>query len=246
MASCYSRLWRQVFLLSRRIAAAPRKFSGACSSHREIRPHWQIDQFARQSGGGLESRYQDFHLPFSFQDGGLMEIGINPNVEVIRVPFTISSSRQVSVNPGRYEFNEYFVFWNTNSSAKVSFNNRYSTGRFFDGYRHGYTFGPSVRLTKNFNASLNLQINDIDLSTGSFVSKLLTTRLNYNFTTKMFFNALVQYNTDSRQWSSNLRFNLIHHALSDFFLVYNDQRDDRTGVLLNRAIVAKMTYMVAF
>ena len=102
------------------------------------------------------------------------------------------------------------------------------------------------RLNENFNASFNLQINDIELSTGAFVSKLLTTRVNYSFNTKMFVNALLQYNSDSRQWSSNLRFNLIHRPLSDFFLVYNERRDDRTGDLVDRAVIAKMTYMMAF
>jgi len=101
-------------------------------------------------------------------------------------------------------------------------------------------------VNKNFNASLNLQINDITLSTGWFVSKLVTTRLNYNFNTRMFFNALVQYNTDSHQWSSNLRFNVIHRPLSDFFLVYNERRDERSGDLINRSVIAKFTYLVAF
>ena len=50
----------------------------------------------------------------------------------------------------------------------------------------------------------------------------------------------------SRQWSSNLRFNIIHRPLSDFFLVYNERRDERSNALINRALVAKMTYLVAF
>jgi hypothetical protein len=70
--------------------------------------------------------------------------------------------------------------------------------------------------------------------------------VNYNFNTKMFFNGLVQYNSDNRQWTSNLRFNIIHRPLSDFFLVYNERRDDLTGNLISRAVIAKMTYMMVF
>ena len=175
-----------------------------------------------------------------------MEVGLNPNVEVVRSRFTINSARGVRVDPGRYEFKEYFAFWNTNAAARVSFNSRYSTGRFYDGHRRGYTFGPSFRLNAKFNAAFNLQINDVTLSTGAFVTKLLTTRVNYNLNTKMFVNALLQYNSDSRQWSSNVRFNIIHRPLSDFFLVYNERRDDRTGDLVDRALVAKLTYLMAF
>ena len=66
--------------------------------------------------------------------------------------------------------------------------------------------------------SVNVQINDIELPTGAFVTTLLTGRVNYNFNTKMFLNALLQYNTDTQQWSSNVRFNIIHRPLSDIFL----------------------------
>jgi hypothetical protein len=213
---------------------------------RQFRPHWVVDQFTRKADGALESRYQDYHFLFTFQDGSTMEPGINPNTEEIRAPFTINNARGIRVQPGRYQFNEYFIFWNTNAAARLSFNNRFSIGEFYDGYRRSYTFGPSVRLNENFNASFNLQINDIEVSGGEFVSKLMTTRVNYNFNTKTFVNALIQYNSDNRQWTSNLRFNIIHRPLSDFFIVYNERRDEQTGNMLSRALIAKMTYMMAF
>jgi hypothetical protein len=204
-----------------------------------------MDQFTRDAGG-LESRYQDWHLPFNFQDGSFLEVGVNPNVEVVRAPFTINSARGVRVAPGRYAFDERFFLWNTNSAAPLSFNVRYSVGDFYDGTRRGYTVGPTVRVNEQFNAGVSVQINDIDVSAGSFVSTLVTSRANYNFTTRMFVNALLQYNTDSRQWSSNVRFNIIHRPLSDIFFVYSERRDERSGDLIDRAFVAKMTYLVAF
>jgi hypothetical protein len=206
----------------------------------------QFDAFYRQDGGALESRYMDFHFPITFQDSSNMEIGVNPNVEVISERFRLNSAHDVWVEPGRYDFNEYFIFWNTNSAARVSLNSRYSTGTFYDGYRRAYTLGPALRLNENFNVAFNVQINDVSLSAGDFVSTLVSGRVNYNFNTKMFVNALLQYNTDSQQWSSNLRFNIIHRPLSDFFLVYNEHRDERTSALIDRALIAKITYLVAF
>jgi hypothetical protein len=213
---------------------------------RQMHPHVELDVFERQNGGGLDTSYMGYHWQLNLQDGSNAEFGANPQTEDILAPFTINNSNGTRVNPGRYQFNEYFAFWNTNNSARVSLNTRYNIGPFYDGYRRTYNVGPSVRLNENFNASVNLQINDIALSTGSFVSKLLTTRVNYNFNTKMFFNALVQYNSDNHQWTSNLRFNIIYRPLSDFFLVYNERRDERTGDLLSRAVIVKLTYMMAF
>jgi len=62
----------------------------------------------------------------------------------------------------------------------------------------------------------------------------------------MFLNALLQYSTDTHQLSSNIRFNVIHRPLSDFFFVYNEHRDEYSGLLQDRSLIAKLTYMVAF
>jgi hypothetical protein len=213
---------------------------------REIFPHFQFENFSRQQGRGLESRYIDWHLPITFQDSTFVEIGINPNVEVIRTPFTINSRRNIQVLPGRYEFNEYFLLANTNAAAPLSFNTRYSIGDFYDGYRRGYTIGTTVRANEHFNVSGNVQFNDITLPQGAFTTTLVTGRVNYFLNTKVFVNALLQYNTDAQQWSSNVRLNIIHRPLSDFFFVYNERHDSRSGAVLNRALIAKLTYLIAF
>jgi hypothetical protein len=212
---------------------------------RETYPHWQVENFTRREGG-LESRYMDWHWPLTFHNSSFIEVGINPNVEVIRDSFPINSRRNIRVMPGRYEFNEYFLLANTNASAPVSFNTRYSIGDFYNGYRRGYTVGTTVRANEHFNVSGNVQFNDIDLPQGAFTTTLITGRVNYFLNTKVFLNALLQYNTDARQWSSNVRFNVIHRPLSDIFLVYNERRDSRTGNMIDRALVAKMTYLIAF
>ena len=213
---------------------------------RQMQPHWEFDMFTRQHDGSLETRFIGYHWNFNFEDGSSAEVGLNQNAEDVLLPFTINRAMGTQVTEGRYDNPEYFGFWRTNESARVSMLTRYNIGPFYDGYRRSVTLGPSVRLNENFNASVNLQINDIELSTGAFVSKLLTTRVNYNFNTKMFVNALIQYNSDSRQWTSNVRFNVIHRPLSDFFLVYNERRDERTGDMLSRAVIAKFTYLMAF
>ena len=63
---------------------------------------------------------------------------------------------------------------------------------------------------------------------------------------RLFVNALVQYNTDTHQWSTNARFNVIHRPLSDFFFVYNERRLDTSGDLVDRSIIAKLTWLMAF
>lgn len=213
---------------------------------RDIFPHIQFENFNKRNGGGLESRYMDWHLPVSLQNSTFIEVGTNPSVEVIDERFTINSRRGVYVNPGRYEFKEHFILVNGNSSAPFYMNVRFGIGDFYDGYRRNYLLGGTFRLNEHLNLSLNDQINDIDLKAGSYVTHLLTGRVNYYFNTKVFVNALVQYNTDTNQWSSNVRLDIIHRPLSDIYLVYNERRDSRSGNLISRALIAKMTYLFAF
>ena len=69
----------------------------------------------------------------------------------------------------------------------------------------------------------------MDLPSGAFTTDLVGLRMVYAFTGRASLNAFVQYNTDTNQVSSNIRFNFIHHPLSDLYLVYNDRRDTTTG-----------------
>ena len=212
---------------------------------RDVFPHWQLVDFQRATGG-LDSRYVDWHLPITLQDGTFIEGGLNPNTEDILNAFTINRRLGIQIQPGRYEFNEYFLLWRTNSAAAWSFNGRYSTGDFYNGDRRTYQLGVTTRTNERLTLSASGSVNDIDLPQGAFTTTLVTGRVDFSFSTRMFLNALLQYNTDARQWSSNVRFNIIHHPLSDFFLVYNERRDTTTGDRIDRSIIAKMTWMVAF
>ena len=125
-------------------------------------------------------------------------------------------------------------------------NGRVDVGDFYDGHKQSYAGGAALRPAGRLNASITESRNQIQLGEGSYTTDLISARIEYGFSTIAFANALIQYNTDAQEWTSNLRFNIIHHRLSDFFLVFNERRDSTTGGLLDRALVAKVTQMVAF
>jgi hypothetical protein len=208
---------------------------------REIRPHWQLD-YVVDSSGRLQTRYNDYHLPFQFQNGAMIEIGKNPTLEYFSDPFKISGTQ---ITPRLYKFDEYFVLGNSDNSRRLSGSWRWSTGRFYSGYKHSYVGGATFRANHRLNTTLSYTYNNISLAEGRINQKLLAARVNYGFSTTMFLNALIQYNSDTNQWSSNVRFNIIHRPLSDIFVVYNEHRDSLTGGLVDRAVIAKMTYMIS-
>jgi len=212
---------------------------------RETWPHWEFSNVARHDGS-LESRYYDYHVPFTFQNSSFVEVGLNRSVEELITPFPINPRRRISIPVGHYEFNDSFVAFRTDASAPFSINGRYGLGDFYDGYKRTYQIGFGTRFNERLNVSGSYTRNDIDLTAGAYATTLFAGRVNYSFTRSMFLNALMQYNSDARQWTSNVRFNLIHRPLSDFFVVYNDRRDSDTGDLASRTVIAKITYMVGF
>lgn len=83
------------------------------------------------------------------------------------------------------------------------------------------------------------------VSCRTFITDLVSARIGYSFSNMLFLNGLLQYNSDTGEISSNVRFNMIYRPLSDLFVVYNE-RQTRDGRVLERALIAKLTYLLAF
>lgn len=210
---------------------------------REINAHSEFDYFTDQQGE-LVNRYFNIHIPFYLQSGGIIEVGRNETLDHTLEPFDIHPTTTVSA--GVYDFTEYFAFYYTDPSRTLSANFRAGYGDFFSGTKRDWTVGGTLRLGARLNAQVIWSTNDVDLVEGSFITNLMTSQFNYSFSNRMFLNGLIQYNTVLEEWSSNIRFNWIHRPLSNFFLVYNERRDAITGARLDRALIAKFTYLFDF
>ena len=81
---------------------------------------------------------------------------------------------------------------------------------------------------------------------GDFLVNLATLRVDYTFSPRMTIRSLTQYNTSTNEISNNIRFNLIHHPLSDFFIVYNEQQYTDGRVAAGRGVVVKYTHLFSF
>ena len=110
----------------------------------------------------------------------------------------------------------------------------------------------TIRPNYRFRLTTGLQRTsaDLDAPAGShFTSTLVTVRGNYSFTTNMFLDALTQYDPGRHTFNANVRFNLIHHPLSDLYIVLNEQRINdpaQPDVVPGRSVIVKATHMLAF
>ena len=210
---------------------------------REWRPQIAYDRYAR-AGFGVETEAVRPGVTVELQDGSTVTATWRSNEEAIQTPFRFRPS--YSIAPGRYRFQDGEVLFATSRARTLSWTGGYRTGEFWDGTRDGVTGGVRVRVNANVATTATMSRDVVTLGGQSFVSDLLQLRLDTSFSTRMFLNAFVQYNGLTRDVSSNVRFDFIHHPLSDLFIVYNETRPFDGGGLPARSVAVKLTHLLSF
>jgi hypothetical protein len=214
---------------------------------RELHPHTRSNIYTDQSNVKM-THTNHFGYGVFLENGGYVEAAWNGRFERILEPFKIRPDQRFA--PGTYGWNEYYLEIETNHSRKVSGSALITVGGFWNGTQKTSKAGLIVRPSYHLTFDMALQRNDIDLPfpMRAFVTNLATSRIGYAFSTRTFLDTLLQYNTDLKQLSANVRFDLIHRPLSDLFVVYNEQRltDQLTPVNTGRGLIVKYTHMLAF
>ena len=194
----------------------PENFMGV----HELRPHvshYTVFDFA---GGRQETQFTHIDNHVEWRNGYEIHTGVNVTREGVFQPFEIFPGVVVPV--GEYEHHEAQIAGNTNLGAPVSLNVNAIVGGLFGGDRVTVTPSVAARAGETFNALLEWSYNGLRLPGGDFTTNLARLRVSYSFTTRMFLQALVQYNDRADLWSSNLRFGLLSDANTGLFIVYND------------------------
>lgn len=209
---------------------------------REIQPSFEPEYITDQENR-LLTRELEAQLRVQFQDSSRLFLTHSRIFERLDEPFQIREAQ--SIPSGDYGFRETRISYRSDESRMLSGELEFSTGGFFHGSRDAYEV--EFRLQPNYRLRTGLmwQHNDIGLPDEDFSTDVLGTRIQYSFSTSLFVNALIQYNSDDREISSNIRFHWIHRPRSDFFVVYNERRLTAHGVR-DRALILKYTRLFDF
>ena len=203
-----------------------------------------IDYFNNNGTGELETRTQEVTTGVQFENNGSINFGINQTFDRLVRPFAIRTN--TAIPAGDYDYRRYTVSFNSGNNRRLGVTGNTNWGEFWNGDNTSYTAGLDYRPNYHLNIDLSYSRNEVTLPTGAFTTGLVGARILYGFSPRAFFNAFLQYNADTHQVSSNLRFNFTHHPLSDLYLVYNDRRDTVSGELLERAVIVKLTNLFNF
>jgi len=214
---------------------------------RELHPHLVWNYYTDMSGRMIGKR---LHSGFTFflNNGGYFEPSINPVSDELTQPFRLSPSAPL-LAPGAYSWTEYQFRFNSDPSRAVSLESSLTTGGLWDGTQRTVNVTVAVRPSYRLRVSLGGSRTSATVGRQAehFVSAIWTARANYSFNTNMFLDSLVQYDQDRHRFNANLRFNLIHHPLSDLFVVYNEQQiTNRPEIRAGRSVILKVTRMMSF
>jgi hypothetical protein len=227
---------------------------------REVRLELPFGRYTRAASDpttgsaiGVETQTVNPAVTVEFADAATVQFSVLNDEEALTAPFRPQGIPAGTVIPAaRYHFNRGAVSYNGSNARRLGFDGEYRFGNYYNGTRAGFTAGGRVRVSAKLAATLGVSRDVIDLPAGvTFNTNLASLRVDASFSTRMFLNAFVQYNSVTRQLASNIRYQFIHHPLSDLFLVYNDTRLRDTGLAggsrpPSRALILKLTHLLSF
>ncbi len=215
---------------------------------REMHPHivWSYYENLR---GEMTAKNLHSGYTFFFSSGAYVEGSVNPTFQRISTPFRINRSI-AAIPAGGYSWNTYQIRGATNLSRPVSLQYTFIGGGLWSGTQRSQQLTFGFRPSVNFSGFVGVTHTaaSLDLPKADFDALLWTGRANYSFTTNMFLDALTQYDPRAHLFNANVRFNLIHHPLSDLFIVVNHQRistPDAPEVTPGLGLIVKYTQMFA-
>jgi hypothetical protein len=232
-----------------RKTSASLRFSPRPASIEAVRKlTWEASlDFFEDGLGRMESRSQEGRFEVELENSDQLTLQANRSFERLDEPFEVAPDR--SVAPGRYTFTDYRASYNFGPHRPLSGNVSLEWGEFYDGTITSIEVNQgrivvSNRLSLEPGASLNL----LDLPAGESTQAVARLRADYAFTPRMFASTLMQYNSDTRLFSSNLRFRWEYRPGSELFVVWTDERDTRPdgAGLQNRALAVKITRLLRY
>ncbi len=177
-------------------------------------------------------------------NGDFFNAEVTQAFEGIVTPFEVA--RGVTVPVGSYRFNQGKVSYFMGLQRRVSGGITLTRGGFYDGTLSEATWRGRVEFTPQFYLEPTLSYNRVEGPYGNGNSNLVSSRLTYTVTPRMFVAALVQYQSRFQSLSTNVRFRWEYQLGSEVFVVYSDGRSTELRPnwipeMQNRSVVVKLT-----
>ncbi len=188
--------------------------------------------------------------------GNALDINFNSGASVTayrrlgrtRLDESFDLADSVFVPVGPYDASVSGFFLSSNPARPLTLNANGESESTYGGHLGRLTTTAAVRLGSHVGASVEAGRNWVNLPNGALRADLVASRISLAFTTRLFLNALVQYNSLDRRVASNVRFQYIFRPGSDLYLVVNEERGSAhdLSTLQVRGARFKVTYLRRF
>jgi hypothetical protein len=232
-----------------RRSVAQARFSPRPKSSKRIRRYRYeaMLDYITDTGGQLETRQLQLATGIEFNNGDRWNLEYERNYEFLDEEFELSDDIDIPV--GAYGFQILRTSYNLGPQRKFSGNVSVEHGGFYDGSRTEAGFRGRVELNYKFSVEPGISFNWVRIPWGDFNPHLISTRINYALSPRVFLGALVQYNAGDNIVSTNVRFRWEYKPGSDFYIVYTDGRNTDLGGFPrteSRSLAVKFTRLFRF
>ena len=209
--------------------------------------------YLRNADGAVESSEIGPGWQFTSKSGYFAKI--NPKFSYENVLEDFSLSDEAEIPAGRYRFFDLNFTWNTPSAKATYLEGSLDVGSFYDGSRF------SLRISPRRDMSSSLEIGafyEFDRATfprrhQEFVAHIGRLHILAMLSTKFSAAAFIQYSSDAKAVTANIRIRYNPREGSDLYIVYNDglntSRLSETPALprsMGRTLLVKYTYTFNF
>ena len=208
-----------------------------------------VDYLENARQGFLETREISASLGLEFENSDQLRLGYTDSYENLVADERITGA---TIPAGRYAFDAVDASFTLGPQRFFSGTLSLRYGDFYGGRLTSAGFNRGrVEILRQLSVEPGVSFNWVRLpAQPSFNTTLASTRLTYTFSPRMFFSALLQYNSSADSFSANARLRWEYAPGSEIFLVFTEERDTydwkRFPGLVNRGLVIKATRLLRF
>jgi hypothetical protein len=182
-------------------------------------------------------------LKADFKNASSLALQLSNNVT--NLLFATSFTDGDPIPAAQYQYAQFGIGYYSDARKLFGWNTDLNFGQFYNGTVQSIRAGINWRNQPHLSLRLNAQLNQIQLpgTYGSTRLVLIAPRVEYNFSTQLFWTTFIQYNTQSNNFNINSRLQYRYKPMSDFYLVYTDNYfTDPLFKSKNRALIFKISY----
>ena len=205
---------------------------------------FKIEDFATfHPDNSLNQSDAKFSIQTDFKNASFFNISLSNTSLNLLYPISFTDAKPIPA--GFYQFNQFEIMYASDMRKLFGVEGVVTLGQFYNGTVQGLSMGLSWRNQPHFKVSVRAEINKIELPKpyGSTNLVLISPKIEWNFSTKLFWTTFMQYNTQQNNFNINSRLQYRFKPMSDFFLVYTDNYfTDPLFKNKNRALIFKFSY----